>query len=210
MRRSPVHVWGGALAIATAVLTASFIPTPASAAQSGITLSEERSVRATMHVAGLSSAVVERLIAKLRAGEQLDSELETVAPESSVTTMQDAGVVTTATYPDGSIRTTVELERTLTGASARIYVAHPTLECNLIHCTLIYSRADTKYMATASFNTVSAIVAAACRPAAWACGIAVGVVIDTTHNAYSSGRCVGLQKVLATGPVYPVIVSCRK
>ena len=210
MGRSRVHAWGAALAIAAAVLASSLVAAPASAAEEELTRTEEARIRATMQDAGLALGVENRLIGKLRSGERLDSELETAVPISSVTTVEEAGPATTRTFADGSVRTTVELDQTLTGPSTRVYVAHPTLECNLIHCTLIYSRADTRYMATASFATVSAIVAAACGPAAWACGIGVGIVVDTTHRAYNSGRCIGLQKVLTAGPPYPVIVNCRK
>jgi hypothetical protein len=163
-----------------------------------------------MQEAGISAAVEERLIGKLKAGEPLDSESSAAAPVSSVTTHESAGDVTTQTFADGSIRTTVELDQGASAPSTRIYVAHPTLECNLIHCTLIYSKADTRYMATGSFATVSAIIAAACGPAAWACGIAAGIVIDTTKRADNSGRCIALQKLISAGPPYPVIVTCRK
>jgi hypothetical protein len=156
-----------------------------------------------MQEAGISAAVEERLIGKLQAGEPLDSESSAAAPVSSVTTHESAGDVTTQTFADGSIRTTVELDQGASAPSTRIYVAHPTLECNLIHCTLIYSKADTRYMATGSFATVSGT-------AAWACGIAAGIVIDTTKRADNSGRCIALQKLISAGPPYPVSVTCRK
>lgn len=210
MSRSRSSIMASTFAVTAAVTATSLVAVPANAAQNDPAPVEESRIRATMQEAGLSASTQDRLIGKLRAGGSLDSELSSSIPVSSVETQETAGLVTTQTFPDGSIRTTVELSQNTTGPSNRVYVAHPTLECNLIHCTLIYSRADTAYMATGSFATFTAIVSAACGPAAWACGIASGIVLDTTKNAHNSGRCVALQKVISADPPYPVIVNCRK
>ncbi len=210
MSRSRPSLLTSVFAITAAIIATSLMAAPANAAPSRIAPAEEDRIRATIREAGLSTSIEDRLISKLRAGDSLDSELSSSVPISSVETQEAAGMVTTRTYEDGSIRTTVELSQSTTGPSNRVYVAHPTLECNLIHCTLIYSKADTAYMATGSFATVSAIIAAACGPAAWACGIATGIVVDMTKRAHNAGRCIALQKVISAGPPYPVIVNCRK
>ncbi len=156
-----------------------------------------------------SVAVVEdRLIAKLQAGQRLDSELASSGPVATSESKTDEGLVITETFADGSIRTTQDLAGPGDAASARLYVAHPTFECNVVHCTLIYSKADTKQVATSPYATAGAIISAACGPA-WACGIATGIFVDTAHSAYNSGMCMALQKVIAVGPPYAVIVSCR-
>lgn len=197
-------------AAAATLLGSMLVTTPANAVSGQLNSADEQTIRATMQQAGIAPAVEDQLIAKLQSGQQLDSELETAVPVLTSTTTEAAGPVTTQTFADGSIRTSLTVNQTVDGSSTRVYVAHPTLECNLIHCTLIYPKADTKYMATGSFATVAAIITAACGPAAWACGIGAGIVIDVTHNAYSSGKCIALQKVIAAGPPYPVIVGCRE
>jgi len=197
-----------ALAAVTAVLAASLVGSPANAAEARLSATEEQAVRTTIQEAGLTQAVEDRLITKLQSGQLLDSELDASEPVSTSVADTSDGPLTTETFADGSIRTTQVVGASTDGPSTRVYVAHPTVSCNLIHCTLIYSKADTKQMATGSYAAAAAIVAAACGPAAWACGIATGIVVDMTHNAYKSGKCIGLQKVIAAGPPYPVIVTC--
>jgi hypothetical protein len=85
-----------------------------------------------------------------------------------------------------------------------------SLEGNLLHCTLIYTKADTKAMASTTTATLTAALSAACGPAAWACGIAAGLVIDTVKRAAAQGKCFGIQRLTTAAPVYPVIVTCRR
>lgn len=198
-----------ALTAVTAVLAASLVGSPANATEGSLSATEEQTIRTTMQDAGLTPTVEDRLIVKLQSGQKLDSELATAEPVATAITTTTNGPLTTETFADGSIRTSQTVAVPDDGPSTQVYVAHPTLECNLIHCTLIYSKADTKYMATGSFATVAAIISAACGPAAWACGIGAGIVIDMTKNAHKAGKCIALQKVMAAGPPYPVTVTCR-
>jgi len=207
---------GVALTAAASVVAGMMVGTPAMAAEGALDPTQEAAVRATMSDAGLSQATEDRLIAKLQAGQELDSEDDSATPVSTVQgTAENGDPLTTETFADGSVRTTQELfemsrgARAPGGVSVKIYVAHPKLECNLVHCTLIYTKADTKQLATGAYATAAAIIAAACGPAAWACGIGVAGALDMAKNAHKSGRCLALQKVIALAPVYPVIVKCR-
>jgi hypothetical protein len=84
-----------------------------------------------------------------------------------------------------------------------------TYSCNVLHCTALLSKAQTKQVATGS-AAAGAVISALCGPAAWACAIGVGLMIDTANRAKSQGKCAGIRKLTTAAPIWPVIERCRQ
>ncbi|MFC6357147.1 hypothetical protein [Luethyella okanaganae] len=87
-------------------------------------------------------------------------------------------------------------------------VADPGLECDWAFCTVLMTRSETQQMAS-SMAAAGALVAAACGPAAWACGIGIALMVDTANQAANQGKCAGIRKQTIAAPVWPVIEPCR-
>ncbi|WP_223693532.1 hypothetical protein [Leifsonia poae] len=116
-----------------------------------------------------------------------------------------SGAVLSTSYSvDGNVLTQHVDHR---GAAYPI-VADPGLECDWQFCTILLSRGETKQMAT-SMAAAAAIIAAACGPAAWACGIGTGLMVDTANRAMNQGKCAGIRKQHILAPVWPIIEPCR-
>jgi hypothetical protein len=96
-----------------------------------------------------------------------------------------------------------------TEGTAGPITTYTTYSCNLLHCTVLLSRAQTKQMATGS-AAAGAVITAICGPAAWACAIAVGLMVDTANRAKNQGRCAGIRRLATSPPVWPVIEPCRQ
>ncbi|WP_147430246.1 hypothetical protein [Frondihabitans australicus] len=110
------------------------------------------------------------------------------------------------TFNDGSVRTIATLA--IPSADSRAVTTYVTIECNLIHCTLFMTKAQTKQLASTA--TAGAVVAAACKAASWACRIALAIMRDTATSAVSQGKCVALRKFVGPSLVsWPVIEKCR-
>ncbi|MEV7931331.1 hypothetical protein [Curtobacterium sp. NPDC089185] len=198
------------VAAATAAVVGSMlIAGPADAAEARITSEEAAAMRAAMTDAGISASAQDSLIAKLQSGRRADSERLEAHPVSVIeSTLPDGGTSRVATFADGSQRTTSEVPITVSGADGPI-TTFTTFECNLLHCTALMSRAQTKTMATGS-AAASAIIAALCGPAAWACAIGVGIMVDTANRAVNQGRCAGIRRLTTAAPIWPVIEPCRQ
>lgn len=201
---------GLTIAVTMALATASFGAAPASAAPSHLSIEEERAVRGEMSDMGIATNTIDALVSELASGNQIESQRAIAVPTSTTVEETANGVREVSTFSDGSVRTVEQLSVSSTGPDGRVYVAHPTLECNLIHCTLIFSRADTKFVVNASSSSVASLLVAACGPLIWACAIGTAAVVSTARSANSSGKCVALQKVISVGPVYPVKSPCRR
>lgn len=151
----------------------------------------------------------EDLISKLRSGQQADSERPGARPVTTIeSSLPNGGISRVATFADGSQRTTSEVPITTSGEAGPI-TAFTTIECNVIHCTVLLSKAQTKTMATGS-AAAGAIITALCGPAAWACAIAVGLMVDTANRAVAQGKCAGIRRFVTAAPVWPIIEPCRQ
>lgn len=83
------------------------------------------------------------------------------------------------------------------------------LECNFQFCTVMYSRNETRQLTNSGL--VTALIAAACGPVGWACGIATAAMVQTANSAVAQGRCVGIRRTsLPSLVTWPVIENCRQ
>lgn len=197
---------GAALA---AMLGSTLVAGPAHAAESPVTDEEVTAIRTAMTDASIPRSTQEALIAKLQSGLPADSERPDARPVAiAETTLPDGGTSRVATFADGSQRTTSAVPITTEGSAGPITTL-TTIECNLIHCTVLLSRAQTKTMASGSV-AAGAIISALCGPAAWACAIAVGLMVDTANRAVSQGKCAGIRRFVTAAPVWPIIEPCRQ
>ncbi|MFS0729155.1 hypothetical protein ABC270_03635 [Curtobacterium sp. 1P10AnD] len=198
------------VATATIALFASaVVASPANASESRITDEDARVIRMAMTTAGIGAATQDVLIAKMRAGELVDSERSDAHPVSrTVVALRTGGVSRTETFADGSQRTTSEVPITMQGQDGPV-TSRTTYACNLMHCTALASRAQTKALAS-GYNAAKAVIIAMCGPAAWACAIGVGIMVDTALRAVSQRKCVGIRKFTTAAPVWPVIEACRQ
>lgn len=195
-------------AVTTAMLGSLLVAGPAAATESRVSDEEAAAIRIAMTDAGLSVHEQDALITTLRHGRLALSERPNARPVSvTASALPDGGTSRVATYADGSQRTTSEVPITIAGATGPI-TTFTTIECNLVHCTALLSRAQTKTMAT-GYAAAGAIIAALCGPAAWACAIAVGLMVDTANRAVSQGKCAGIRRFVTAAPVWPVIERCR-
>lgn len=97
---------------------------------------------------------------------------------------------------------------TIEGAAEPI-TTDTTYSCNVLHCTALLSKSQTKQMATGA-AAAGAILTALCGPAAWACAIAIGLMVDTANRAENQGKCAGIRRLTTTAPVWPVVEPCRQ
>jgi hypothetical protein len=196
-------------ATTAAMLGSMLVAGPANAAESRVTNEEAAAIRTAMTNAGVSESTQEALITKLQSGQQSDSERPDAQPVSvDESALPSGGTSRVATYADGSQRTTSEVPITTAGAAGPITTL-TTIECNLIHCTVLWSKAQTKTMASGS-AAAGALITALCRPAAWACAIAIGLMVDTANRAVSQGKCAGIRRFVTAAPVWPIIEPCRQ
>lgn len=91
-------------------------------------------------------------------------------------------------------------------------VADPKLACNGLHCTVQYNRNETRQVAnmlggwTGVISTGCTILAGAVG--GFICAIVYGHAQTVAQNAYSEGKCVGIQVLIAApGVPYPVSYS---
>ncbi|WP_286345319.1 hypothetical protein [Frondihabitans sucicola] len=202
------------IAAVTAVVASLVVGAPATAAESpsagAITVERKEVLRSNMGEAGISSSVADHLMTKIEAGEELDSQKASAVPISQVEETSAGELTRTVErFADGSTRST-ELVPLNDGHSPTIddVSTYATVRCNLVHCTLYMTRAQTKQMATGP-ATAAAVIAAACGPAAWACAIATGILVDQSKKAKSQNKCLGLRKFVGPSLVsWPVIESC--
>ena len=198
-----------ATAATAALLGSALIASPANAADSRITSDQATAIRAAMTDSGVSSKEQDALIAKLQAGETTDSERSEAKPVSSVdSALSNGGRSRVETFRDGSQRSSSTVPITTESARGPI-TTFTTYSCNVLHCTALFSRAQTKQLATGA-AAAGALVTALCGVAAWACAIAVGIMVDTANRAKNQGKCAGIRKLTTAAPVWPVIEPCRQ
>jgi hypothetical protein len=195
--------------VTVSLLGTALVAAPASAADARVTPAEAATIRAAMTDAGISASAQDVLIAKLRAGRGTESERPGARPVSSVdSALPGGGTSRVETFSDGSQRSISEVPITTEGTTGPI-TTFTTYSCNLLHCTALMSRAQTKRMATGSAAAV-AVISAICGPAAWACAIGVGVMVDAANRAKNQGKCAGIRRLTTAAPVWPVIEPCRQ
>lgn len=194
--------------IIAAITASSLVASPASATASRIAPQDVPTIRAEMTDAGIPDQTQDLLIRKLQSGRLADSELPDSKPLSTTTSsLPSGGTALVETFADGSQRTETRVPITTTDNGAPI-TTFTTISCNLLHCTALLSRAQTKTIASGA-NAAKAVIIALCGPAAWACAIAVGVMVDQANRALAAGKCVGIRRFTTTAPVWPVSEPCR-
>lgn len=194
---------------AAAMLGSMLVAGPANAAQSRVSDEEARAIRTAMTNAGIAPSTQNALIAKLKTGQKSDSERDDARPVSvEDSALPSGGTSRVTTYADGSQRTTSRVPITTAGPDGPM-TTFTTFECNLVHCTVLASKAQTQALASGS-ATAGAVITALCGPAAWACAIGVAIMVDTANRAVSQGKCAGIRRFVGAAPVWPVIERCRE
>lgn len=196
-------------ATAATLIASALVASPAQAADPRISASDAAGVQAAMQRAGVPRTEQDLLIAKLQSGQATDSEQPDARPVSVTEhPLPHGGTSRVESFADGSQRSTSTVPITIDGSSGPI-TTFTTYSCNVLHCTALLSKAQTRQMATGS-AAAGAIVAALCGPVAWACAIGVGIMIDTANRAKNQGKCAGIRKFTTSAPVWPVIEPCRQ
>ena len=193
----------------TAITASSLLASPASAAESRISPEHLSTIRAGMKDAGITEQTQDSLIRKLQSGRLADSERPDSTPVSTTSSsLPGGGTERIETFADGSQRTESRVPITTTDNGTPI-TTFTTISCNLLHCTALMSRAQTRTVASGA-NAAKAVIIALCGPAAWACAIAVGVMVDQANRALAAGKCVGIRRFTTAAPVWPISEPCRQ
>ena len=91
-------------------------------------------------------------------------------------------------------------------------IADPRLRCDALFCTMEYTKAETKRMATEMTFTVAAVTAACTLlggPVAGVmCGLSGAAVVSFANTARNNGKCVGLRKFNYASVAFLVQVKC--
>ncbi|UOE43008.1 hypothetical protein [Agromyces larvae] len=79
-------------------------------------------------------------------------------------------------------------------------VADPALECDGVFCTIMYTRSETKTIAS-SLTTAATLLAAGCTALGGAiagvvCGVGASYAVDQANAALNAGKCVGLRALI--------------
>ncbi|PJJ63342.1 hypothetical protein [Compostimonas suwonensis] len=94
-------------------------------------------------------------------------------------------------------------------------VADPSLECDGLFCTIMYTRSETQQLAT-STTTAATLISTGCTAlggviGGLACGIAASYMIDYANSALNAGKCVGIRAIIyiPQPTTHPVTENCR-
>jgi len=95
-------------------------------------------------------------------------------------------------------------------------VADPALECDWLFCTVMYSKSETKTLAS-SVSAAASLLTAACSAlggpiAGVACGVSSAYAIDYANTALNNGKCVGVRALIydPLPTTHLVQEKCRK
>jgi hypothetical protein len=200
--------------VSSAVLLGSIVSAgPAGAVEVSVAApSDPGVIRRAMTAAGADESAIRSVIDELATGRTLDAARPDSVPSAVERhELPRGGSETIETFADGSQRSTSEFPVTTTDdRSGRAVTTFTTIQCDALFCTLLLSRAQTKTMASGG-NAAKALLTAACGPAAWACAIAIGIVVDQANRAVRAGKCVGVRRPnTVTLATWPVTEPCRQ
>lgn len=111
-----------------------------------------------------------------------------------------------------SVEGTTLVQHVDTTGAAFPVVADPRLMCDLLFCTVEYTRSETTTIRNWGASATS-LVSIACTwvatPLGGAlCGLASATIIGTANEALSQGKCLGFRKFNYATVMFPVVVSC--